>query len=140
MNRPTPEESATAERRVRQVELIISNLLRLGVASSLALVIAGTVLVFIHHPGYFSSPDDLQRLTQPGAAFPHTWSGVMTGIAELRGQAVIMAGLLVLIATPILRVAVSILAFIHQKDRTFAFITLAVLCLLVLSFLLGKSG
>jgi uncharacterized membrane protein len=140
MNRPTPEESAVVERRVRQVELIISNLLRLGVATSLALVITGVVLVFMHHPGYFSSPDDLQRLTQPGAAFPHTWSGVMAGIADFRGQAIIMAGLLVLIATPILRVAVSILAFLHQNDRTFAFITLAVLCLLILSFLLGKSG
>jgi uncharacterized membrane protein len=53
---------------------------------------------------------------------------------------VVTAGLLLLILTPILRVAVSIVAFIIEKDRIFVFITATVLAVLLLSFLLGKAG
>ncbi len=127
-----------ADERVRRVELIISNLLRAGVLGSLALVVIGTVLSFIHHPEYFTSPADFGRLVEPGAAFPHSVSDVIQGIQLWRGQAIVTAGLLLLIATPVMRVAVSIFAFIYQEDRAFTFITALVLCLLLLSFFLGK--
>jgi uncharacterized membrane protein len=136
----TPFESiadSDAEERVRRVEILISNLLRAGVLGSLALVVAGTVLTFVHHPEYFGSPADLSRLVQPGAAFPHTLADVIEGIRLLRGQAVVMAGLLLLIITPVVRVAVSIFAFIYQRDRVFTFITAVVLSLLLLSFFMG---
>lgn len=129
--------AADAEERVRRVELVISNLLRAGVLASLALVVLGTVLTFIHHPDYFASPADLSRLVQPGAAFPHSLGDVMDGIRRLRGQAIVMTGLLLLITTPVMRVAVSIFAFIYQRDRVFTFITAMVLSLLLLSFFLG---
>jgi uncharacterized membrane protein len=137
-----PSDSTTiaatdAEERVRRVELVISNLLRLGVLASLTLIVLGTALTFIHHPEYFASPADLSRLVQPGAAFPHSVSDVMEGIRLLRGQALVTAGLLLLIVTPVMRVAVSILAFIYQRDRVFTFITAVVLALLLLSFFLG---
>jgi uncharacterized membrane protein len=47
-------------------------------------------------------------------------------------------GLLLLIATPVMRVAVSVLIFVHQRDWTFVVITSVVLVLLVLSFVLGR--
>ena len=138
----TPFESASmadadADERVRRVEILISNLLRAGVLGSLAFIVIGTVLTFVHHPEYFSSPADLSRLVQPGAAFPHSVRDVVGGIRLLRGQAIVAAGLLLLIVTPVLRVAVSIFAFIYQSDRTFTFITAVVLALLLLSFFLG---
>ena len=123
--------------KVRAVELLISRLLRAGVVTSLAFVIAGTVLSFVHHPEYLTSPPALQRLTTPGAA-PHTLREVADGLAPLRGQAVIVLGLLVLVATPVLRVAVSILGFIYERDWTFVVITSIVLGMLILSFVLGK--
>jgi uncharacterized membrane protein len=137
----TPFESSSvaddADERVRRVEILISNLLRSGVLGSLALIIVGTVLSFIHHPEYFSSPADLSRLVEPGAAFPHTLGDVINGIRLLRGQAIVMGGLLLLIITPVVRVAVSIFAFIYQRDRIFTFITAVVLSLLLLSFFMG---
>jgi uncharacterized membrane protein len=48
--------------------------------------------------------------------------------------------LLVLIATPIVRVAVSVLAFAYQRDRVFVAVTSAVLLILLLAFFLGKAG
>ena len=129
-----------AKNRVRQVEQLISSLLRTGVLVSLTLVVIGTFFSFLHHPGYTSSAVELRRLTRPGAAFPHTLPAVWQGLREFRGQAVIAVGLLVLIATPVLRVAVSILAFWHEGDRKFVLITSVVLALLLASFLLGKEG
>ncbi|WP_437916638.1 DUF1634 domain-containing protein [Sorangium sp. So ce302] len=123
---------------VHEVELLISNLLRIGVATSLVVVVLGTVLSFVHHPDYLTSPEELERLTRPGAAFPRTLGEVIAGLSGLQGRAVTVVGLLMLVATPVLRVAVSILAFIHQRDRTFVLITTTVLVLLLLAFALGK--
>jgi uncharacterized membrane protein len=137
---PMPPLSPESDERVRRVEIAISNLLRGGVILSLVLVVAGTVMSFLHHPGYVTSTTELERLTRPGAAFPHTLADVAAGLRAMHGQAVVMVGLLVLVATPVMRVAVSILAFLYQHDRIYAAITTVVLCLLLLSFALGKAG
>lgn len=126
--------------RTRKIELVISILLRAGVVVSLLVVIAGMVVSFVHHPGYLSSGKDLSYLTTTGGAVPKTLSDVWTGALAGRGQAIVAMGLLLLVATPVLRVAVSIVAFLAEKDRLFAVITAVVLLLLLLSFLLGRAG
>jgi len=120
------------------MELLLSNLLRTGVIASLTLVVIGAILSFVHHPSYLSSPAELTRLTDSGSVFPFSWGDIAAGVLDLHGQAVIMVGLLLLIATPILRVAVSALIFIYQRDRIYTLITIVVLSLLLLSFVLGK--
>ena len=117
-------------------ELLISHLLRSGVVLSLTLVTFGMSLTFFHHPDYFSSAQALQRLTSPERG-PHGLRDVLAGVGEARGQAFVMAGLLVLMATPVLRVALSLLVFSRQRDRAFVAVTSTVLCLLLLSFLAG---
>jgi uncharacterized membrane protein len=134
---PAPPPSAP-DPRVRRVEILISTLLRVGVAVSVLIIVGGTILSFVHHPSYLDSAADLQRLTTPGAAFPHTLHDVGVGLREGRGQSLVALGLILLIATPILRVAVSIVAFLYQRDRAFVLITAVVLLLLLLSFVLGK--
>lgn len=133
------KDAGDAGLRVRKMELLISNLLRAGVVASLFVIVAGTLLTFIHHPDYVSSATELKRLTAPGAAFPHSLADVATGLRELRGEAIVVLGLLMLIATPVARVFVSIFAFIYQRDRIFTLITSVVFALLVLSFVLGKA-
>jgi len=125
--------------RSRSVEIVISNLLRIGVVTSMLVIVVGTMISFIRHPEYLSQPPALQRLTTPGAAFPHTLRDVLHGLREGRGQSVVIVGLMLLIATPVIRVAVSILGFIYEGDRRYVVITTIVLALLVLSFVLGKA-
>ena len=48
-------------------------------------------------------------------------------------------GLLVLIATPIARVACTLVAFALQRDRTYVGITAIVLALLLYGLVLGKT-
>jgi uncharacterized membrane protein len=119
------------------IERLISNLLRIGVVSSLLVVFVGETLSFAHHHDYLTRPPALQRLTTPGAAFPNTIEKVVSSAARGQGQAVVLIGLLLLIATPVMRVAVSILGFAHQRDLRYVLITSVVLALLILSFFLG---
>ena len=135
------ESTPLAKPRVdHAVELIISTILRAGVIISLVVVVSGLLLSFFHHHEYLHSRPSLQRLTTPGRAVPRTVGQVISGMRHLRGEAIIMAGLVLLIATPVLRVAVSIFAFIYEKDKAFVVLTSVVLGLLILSFFLGAAG
>ena len=127
------------DHRVVRVEIVISWVLRIGVVTSLAVVVAGLVLIFARRPDLLSSTTALQELTQPGAVFPHTLLAVFQGVSRLNGEAIVAIGLLLLILTPVARVAVSILAFLYQRDRVFTFITLAVLIILLMSFVIGHA-
>jgi uncharacterized membrane protein len=129
-----PDESPRAN-----TEHAISVILRIGVGASLLLITAGTLLSFLRG-GYGTGRSELGRLTGNGGAFPRTVSWFTDGIRHLDGQAVIVAGLLLLIATPVLRVAVSIAVFAKEKDRTYVLICSAVLLLLLISFAIGRSG
>ncbi len=120
------------------IEVLISTLLRTGVLTSVFFIAAGTLISFVHHPEYLRSAEELRRLTQPGAAFPRTLRQVYDGLVDFRGQAFVMLGLFLLIATPVARVAVSILIFLVERDRIFAVLTTVVLGLLLLSFVLGR--
>jgi uncharacterized membrane protein len=123
-----------------KTEIIISNLLRAGVMLSLLTIFVGVVVMFAHHPDYLRSSADLKRLTTPGTAVPTTLAEIAQGLIALRGQAIVALGLLILIATPIFRVAVSISAFAIERDWTYMLITTTVLLVLLLSFFLGKAG
>lgn len=134
------EPSSEANIPVAATEKLISNLLRTGVFSSAALVVLGTIVTFLRHPAYMSSVDQQRQLTAGLTSFPTTFPGIIQGLLHVDGSSVVMAGLLVLIATPILRVAVSIVAFLQMRDRVFAGITTVVLLLLVTSLSLGRAG
>jgi len=74
----------------------------------------------------------------PGSASPTDFSGVVAGLAALRPIAISQAGLLVLVATPVIRVAVSLIAFGLERDHLYAAITAAVLGLLLVSLFLVR--
>jgi len=128
------------EAEPRWVDAVISWLLRGGVLISIGIVTIGIELTFVHHPAYFSSRPELGTLTQPGTHFPSTLSDVLHGVRAGRGQAIVMAGLLLLIATPVARVAFSIVIFLIERDRLYAAITTAVLLVLLVSFVRGAAG
>jgi uncharacterized membrane protein len=128
------------ERAERQTELFISWLLRLGVGISAALVVLGITLVFVHHPSYRTSTKELKELTSGQLEFPHTIGAVFDAAHEGHGQGIAMLGLLLLIATPVLRVVISIGLFARERDGIFVAITSTVLALLLLSLALGAAG
>jgi uncharacterized membrane protein len=125
---------------VFQVERAISALLRIGVTASLVLISAGTLLSFVQAGGYGRRPADLGRLIGREGGFHRTAAATLQGLVHLDGQAVIVAGLLLLILTPIVRVGISIWAFARERNGAYVVITTVVFLLLLLSFALGRAG
>jgi uncharacterized membrane protein len=111
--------------------------LRVGVTLSIAIILVGMVVTFVHHPEYFSSRPALGVLTSAREHFPSTMLDVISGVRQGKGQAIVMAGLLVLIATPVVRVALSDVVFIVGRDRLYIAITSTVLVILLISFAIG---
>jgi uncharacterized membrane protein len=120
------------------MDTAITALLRAGVLLSVVIILAGMVVTFVHHPDYFSSRPALGALTTPGSHFPRTISEVIAGVRRGNGQAIMTLGLLVLIATPVARVALSIVIFVIARDRLYTAITTAVLMILLIGFAIGR--
>lgn len=135
---PAPE--APRDEVIQRVEQIIARLLRWGVLTSLALMLAGTLVSFLRSGRYGSTPEDLKRLTSETGDFPHTFAWLFEGLAAFRGQQLIVLGLVILILTPLLRVAVSIVAYVIERDGIFVAITSVVLALLIVSMFVGGHG
>lgn len=112
-----------------RVEATVAGLLRFGVTLAAAVVCAGGVVYLARHgserPHYgvfVGEPTDLRSV-----------AGIVKDAAAFSGRGWIQLGLLVLIATPVARVAFAAIAFAFQRDRIYVFVTLVVLALLALS-------
>lgn len=136
----SPEEmkEAVAEAKVRLAEVAISVVLRVGVGIAIALVVAGTILVFARHGSVASSSYHHYIVTR--TVFPRTLAQVGHDLARGEGLGLIELGLGVLILTPILRVLVGMLTFAYERDRRMALITAFVLAVLIGSFFAGGAS
>lgn len=107
------------------VEKVVHWVLLVGLVVSVALMGLGIVLGLARHDGL---PDGV---TAPG----ELWQGVREGDAA----AFLTLGLLVLIVTPFLRVAGTLVAFARERDLRYVVISAAVLTAMCLSVLLGRA-
>ncbi len=110
-------------------EQVIGRLLRVGVVLSVVTVSIGAVFYLIHHGGerpdygsFRSEPAGLRSIVQ-----------IINGAVRLRSQQIIQCGLVLLLFTPVARVAFSVFAFAVQRDRTYVVVTLIVLAILMAS-------
>jgi uncharacterized membrane protein len=69
---------------------------------------------------------------------PTDFGDLWPRLVALQPLALSQAGLLLLIATPVVRVAVTALGFFGQHDRLYAAISVFVLVLLVVGFVIGS--
>ncbi len=119
-----------------KIDEVIGNLLRVGVIVSSIIVLIGGALYLLKHgtepPRYhifYGEPSELRSLT-----------GIMKSASAFSGRGVIQFGLLLLIATPVLRVAFTVISFLIQRDRVYVGVTLIVLSVLLFSLAGGGSG
>jgi len=112
-----------------KMERMISVLLRTGVLLAGAVVLAGGVYYVAVHGG--DSADYRKFTGQPDA--DRLLGQIIAGAAALRARSIIQVGILLLIATPILRVAVAVVGFALERDRQYAVIAAIVLALLLFS-------
>jgi uncharacterized membrane protein len=126
---------------IHKMEIVVSWVLRVGVVLSVAIVLAGLGLIFAHHPGYLRLSHGVryQRLTQPSTPFPHSFSQMVSALRAGEGRGVVVLGLIVLLATPILRVAVGVVGFALERDLKMTLACTFVLCVLIFSLLVVSS-
>lgn len=117
------------ERNEERVDRIISVLLRAGVTAAAAVVLAGGVWYLARFgravPDYHTFRGEPQEL--------RSVAGVWKGVLRMQPRSLIQFGLLLLIATPIARVAFSVVAFAVERDRLYLALTLVVLTVLIWS-------
>jgi uncharacterized membrane protein len=119
----------------QRIEGIIANLLRAGVLLSAVVVSCGGIIYLVRH-GH--SPADY-RVFHGEPTDLRTLQGICGDALRLSARGIIQLGLLILIATPVARVAFSVWAFAAEHDRMYVVFTLIVLAILVCS-LAGFGG
>ena len=118
-----------------RMEILIGQLLRAGVLLSAAVVLLGGTVYLIRHG---RSPADYHVFRGEPADLRNVGRIVREALAH-RGKGIIQLGLLLLIATPVARVAFSIFGFAEEHDRMYVVITVIVLLVLIYS-LMGSPG
>lgn len=114
-----------------QLEQSISNLLQAGVWIASAIVLIGGILYLIRHG---AEPVNYSMFRGEPAMY-RSPVGIIKAMLMGQRRGIIQFGLLVLIATPIVRVIFSLVSFLRWRDFTYAAITALVLSGLLYSFI-----
>jgi uncharacterized membrane protein len=120
----------------KDMQAIIGWILRIGVSASMIIVFIGGVF-FVYRHGH-SIPDYRDFKGVP--YFIHNTGGILEGVRNLKGQAIIQLGIILLIATPVIRVAFSAVGFIIEKDYLYTAISVIVLLIILASMVSGYAG
>jgi len=129
-------EGKTGRIKDKDIQAIIGWILRVGVAVSMLLVFAGGVLFIFRHGHSIPAYKPFKGVP----LFIHDIHGIINGVLDFRGQAIIQLGITLLIATPIIRVAFSAVAFLLEKDYLYTIITVIVLLIILGSMVSGHAG
>lgn len=120
----------------------VSKVLRYGTIISAAVLALGLVVLLLNEPSQV--PGTVQSMLSSGFGAPTlSPTALLSGLASGNPLNVLEVGTLVLLATPIARVAASVVLFLREKDITYVAITVLVLAMLLLAiFVLGpvESG
>ncbi|RXF69800.1 DUF1634 domain-containing protein [Arcticibacter tournemirensis] len=118
------------------VASFVGRLLRTGVFTASAVALLGGIIYLVRHgsevPDYRifkGAPDELRHLP-----------GIFKGVWSFSGSAIIQLGVVVLLATPILRIFFSAVAFAIEKDYLYVLITLIVLGIIIFGMVGGLGG
>jgi len=129
---PTPAKRDWTDQRI---ENMVGNLLRAGVMTAAGVVLLGGLIYLIRHGRdhadyrvFRGEPSDLRNL-----------SGMIHSALGFHGRGIIQLGLLLLIATPVARVALALWGFAEERDRMYVTFTAIVLVILLYS-LLGSGS
>jgi uncharacterized membrane protein len=118
------------------MQMLLALVLRAGVIVSISIVFFGGIIYLYRH-GY--STANYKTFIGTPDFIKHT-DGIFQSTFDLKGQAIIQLGIILLIATPILRVIFSAIGFVLEKDYLYVFISLLVLFIIFISTLSGHAG
>jgi uncharacterized membrane protein len=115
------------------VEQLVGNLLRAGVIVAAIVTALGGVALLARHGG--ARADYRLFVGEPAAL--RSVAGAVGSALRLEPRGIVQLGLVLLIATPVARVLLSLVAFVLQRDRLYVAVTAVVLSILLFSLLFG---
>jgi uncharacterized membrane protein len=113
----------------RRMEIIIGRLLQTGVLLAAVTVLVGGVIYLTTHA---NQPANYQTFSSESANLRHP-SQLLHLLKIGDASAVIQIGILLLIATPVARVAFGVIGFAIERDRLYTIVSLTVLAILLFS-------
>jgi uncharacterized membrane protein len=125
---------ATTNWTDRKIEEIVGNLLRAGVLLSASVVLFGACIYLARH---WSEPADYRVFRGEPSDYRNLRAIVHTAFTW-HGRGFIQLGLVLLIATPVARVAFAVIGFAAERDRMY--MVFAGLVLVILLYSLLGSG
>ena len=115
----------------RRLEIIVGRLLQAGVLLAAVVVSLGGILYLArHHADRVSD-----QVFIAGGADTRTLDGILRSAAHFQSLGIIQFGLLLLVATPVARVALAIAGFALERDRLYTVVSVIVLAILLASLL-----
>jgi len=129
LNENVNHQKFTKSANEKQLEYLLSNLLKYGVLIASSVVLFGGILYLIHHG---SESAEYQVFIGTPSEF-HSPTGVVNAVLAGSRRGIIQLGLLILIAIPILRVIISFFTFLLQRNFVYVIITSLVLASLTYS-------
>ena len=128
-----------SRRPAPDIQQLIGNTLRIGVTLACAIALVGGLLYLLQHGGepakdYSHFPctaSDAER-----AAYT-TLGGIWHSLCALTAVGWIQTGVIVLLLTPIMRVALSLVDFVRERDWLYAAISAVVLTVIILNSIEG---
>jgi uncharacterized membrane protein len=130
-NSGTPINNITKSKGEQQLEFLLSNLLKYGVLIASLVVLFGGILYLVRHG---DEPARYRIFRGEPSSFCHPL-GVIRAAMSGSSRGIILAGLMLLVATPVLRVIISCLAFLRLQDFSYVVVTLSVLTALIYSLI-----
>lgn len=119
----------------REIEEIVGDLLRVGVTISASVVFVGALIYLLRH---WHEPADY-RVFRGEPSDYRNLSSILHSAFSGHGRGFIQLGLVLLIATPVARVAFAIWGFGAERDRMYVVFTMIVFSILLYS-LLGSGS
>ena len=119
-----------------KIEEGVSVLLRTGVLVSGLIVFLGGIYFVFRHGGEQADFTTFHGET----GIDRDVVQIVVGAFRLRARSIIQFGILALIATPIVRVAFSLVGFVLERDRVYVLITSIVLLVLLYSLISGAAS
>lgn len=112
----------------RPLEAAVSTVLKVGTYAAVALIAVGVALMVADG----RSPLDVAPALDPGR--------LLGDVAALRPSGLLWLGVLVVLATPPLRVFVGLFGYLRRGEREMALIALLILVVIALGVVAGTSG
>jgi uncharacterized membrane protein len=124
MSRPTDQD----------LDISVAAMLRFGVSLAALVVLLGGILL-LRHP--WAHTPDFSHFEVADKTLTNL-KGILHGVIQLRPQSIIQLGLIILIATPVARVALCVVGFARQRNKLYVAVSVFVFVILMYSLSTGS--